>query len=168
MEKSYNSLKVLSKVFRFSAVSRRSSTRSVVMTFSYPARPSASHGDSPRTRRYLRTAAAGHVQVYNVVNTLCLDLGNQSRVGKRVPVPSVGAASGVTTCSPPPGPAPPCWGSGGGKSGSAASTSGATSVGTGPSGAEGSEAAAVGAGSALEGSAWVDGSGAAVAVPGSI
>jgi hypothetical protein len=36
MEKSYNSLKVLLKVFRFSADSRRSSTRSVVMTFWWP------------------------------------------------------------------------------------------------------------------------------------
>jgi hypothetical protein len=83
-------------------------------------------------------------------------------------VPSVGAASGVTTCSPPPGPAPSCRGSGGGKSGSAVSASGATSVGAGPPGAEGSEAAAVRAGSALEGSAQVAGSGATVAAPGSI
>jgi hypothetical protein len=36
MEKSYNSLKVLLKVLKFSAVSRGSSTRSVVMTFLYP------------------------------------------------------------------------------------------------------------------------------------
>jgi hypothetical protein len=83
-------------------------------------------------------------------------------------VPSVGAASGVTTCSSPPGPAPSCRGSGGGKSGSAGSASGATSVGTGPPGAEGSGAAAVEAGSVPEGSARVDGSGAAAAVPGSI
>jgi hypothetical protein len=58
-------------------------------------------------------------------------------------------------------------GLGGGKSGSAASASGATSVGTGPPGAKGSEAVAAEAGSAPEGSARVDGSGAAAVVPGS-
>jgi hypothetical protein len=36
MEKSYSSLKVLLKVFMFSAVSMGSSTRSVLMTFLYP------------------------------------------------------------------------------------------------------------------------------------
>jgi hypothetical protein len=82
-------------------------------------------------------------------------------------VPSVGAAPGATTCSSPPGPAPSCRGSGGGKSGNAASASGATSMGTGPPGAEGSGAAAAEAGSAPEGSARVDGSRAAAAVPGS-
>jgi hypothetical protein len=90
-----------------------------------------------------------------VVNTVCPDLGNQPRAGQRVPVPSVGAASGILTCSPPLGPAPSCRGSGGGKSGSAASASGATSAGTGPSGAGGSGAAAAEAGAAaVPGSSW--------------
>jgi hypothetical protein len=167
MEKSYNSLKVLLKVFKFSAVSRGSSTRSVVMTFLYPGPPLVSHGDSSRTQRYLRAVVAGHLQVHNVVNILHPDLGSQPRADKRVPVPSVGAASGVLTCSPPPASASSCRSSGGGKSGGVASASGASSVGTGSPGADGSEAAAAGAGSAPEGSARVDGPGAAVAVPGS-
>jgi hypothetical protein len=83
-------------------------------------------------------------------------------------VPSVGAASGASTCSPPPALASSRQSSGGGKSGSVASASGASSVGTGSPGADGSEAAAAGTGSALEGSARVAGSGAAVAAPGSI
>jgi hypothetical protein len=83
-------------------------------------------------------------------------------------VPSVGAAPGASTCSPPPASASSCRSSGGGKSGSVASASGASSVGTGSPGADGSEAAAAGPGSAPAGSARVAGSGAVVAAPRSI
>jgi hypothetical protein len=103
----------------------------------------------------------------NVVNILRPDLGSQPRAIKRLPVPSVGAASGTSTCSPPPTSTLSCRSSGGGKSGSVASASGASSVGTGSPGADGSEAAAAGAGSAPEGLVRVDDSGAAVAAFGS-
>jgi hypothetical protein len=83
-------------------------------------------------------------------------------------VPSVGAASGASTCSPPPASASSCRSSGGDKSGSVAAASGASSVGAGSPGADGSEAATDGAGSSPEGSARVAGSGATVAAPGSI
>jgi hypothetical protein len=167
MEKSYNSLKVLLKVFKFSAVSRGSSTRSVVMTFLYPGPafsisrgfledPAMSSGGGCRTPAST-----------NVVNILRPDLGSQPRADKRLPVPSVGAASGASTCSPPPASASSCQSSRGCKSGSVASASGASSVGTGSPGTNGSEAAAAGAGSAPEGSARVDDSRAAVAASGS-
>jgi hypothetical protein len=71
MEKSYSSLKVLLKVLKFSADSKVSSTRSVVMTFLYPGPalntsrgfledPAMSSGGGCRT-----PASA------KVVNTLC-------------------------------------------------------------------------------------------------
>jgi hypothetical protein len=167
MEKSYSSLKVLLKVFKFSAVSKVSSTRSVGMTFLYPGPalstsrgfledPALSLGGGCRTPASTK-----------VVNTLRPDPGSRPRADKRLPVPSVGAASGASTCSPPPALASSCRSSGGGKSTSVASTSGASSGGAGSSGADGSEAAAAGAGSAPEGSVQIDGSGAAVAAPGS-
>jgi hypothetical protein len=167
MEKSYSSLKVLLKVLKFSAVSRGSSTRSVVMTFLYPGPALSISRGFPEDPAISPAAVLGHLQEHNVVNILCPDLGSQSRADKRVPMPSVGAASGVLTCSPPPASASSCQSSGGGKSGSVASASGASSVGTCSPGAEGSEAAAVGVSSTPEGSAPVDGSGAAVAVLGS-
>jgi hypothetical protein len=51
-------------------------------------------------------------------------------------VPSVGVASGASTCSPPPAVMSPCWSSGGGKSGSVAPASGAGSAGADLSGAD--------------------------------
>jgi hypothetical protein len=77
-------------------------------------------------------------------------------------VPSVGAASGASTCSPPPAPVLTCWSSGGGKSGSVASASGACSAGVDPSGANGSGAGAALTGPALEDYSWVEDPGAGV------
>jgi hypothetical protein len=70
------------------------------------------------------------------------------------------------TCSSPPGPASPCWSSGGGKSGSVASASGAGSVGVDPPAADGSGAGAAVAGPTPEDSARVDDPGAEVVVSG--
>jgi hypothetical protein len=77
-------------------------------------------------------------------------------------VPSVGAASGASTCLPPPAPASTCWSSGGGKSGSVASALGAGSAGVDPSGADGSGAGAAVTGPELVGSSWVDDPGVGV------
>jgi hypothetical protein len=52
-------------------------------------------------------------------------------------VPSAGAASGASTCSSPPILVSACWGSGGGRSGSVVSASGAGSLGVGSSRADG-------------------------------
>jgi hypothetical protein len=64
-------------------------------------------------------------------------------------VPSAGAASEASTCSSPPDLASACWGSGGGKSGSVVSASGAGSLGVGSSRADGSGAGVAAAGSGL-------------------
>jgi hypothetical protein len=77
-------------------------------------------------------------------------------------MPSVGAASGASTCFPPPAPVSTCWSSGGGKSGSVASALGAGSAGVDPSGADGSGAGAVVTGPALVDSSRVDDPGAGV------
>jgi hypothetical protein len=77
-------------------------------------------------------------------------------------VPSVGAASGASTCSPPPALVSTCWSSGGGKSGSVASTSGAGSAGVDPSGADGSGAGATVTGPAPEDSPSIEDPGAGV------
>jgi hypothetical protein len=55
-------------------------------------------------------------------------------------MPSAGAASGALTCSSPPALASACWGSGGGRSSSVVSTSGAGSLGAGSFGVGGSGA----------------------------
>jgi hypothetical protein len=68
-------------------------------------------------------------------------------------VPSVGVASGASTCSSPPALTSTCWSSGGGKLGSVASASGAGSVGVDPSGADVS-----GAGTAVTSPVLVDSS----------
>jgi hypothetical protein len=81
-------------------------------------------------------------------------------------VPSVGAATWASTCSLPPSPASPCLSSGGGKSGSVASASGAGSAGIDPPEADGSGAGSAVAGPAPEDSARVDDSGAGVVVAG--
>jgi hypothetical protein len=65
-----------------------------------------------------------------------------------------------------PAPALPCWSSGGGKSGSIASASGAGSVGVDPPGAAGSGARAVMAGPTPVYSAQLDDPGAGVVVAG--
>jgi hypothetical protein len=78
------------------------------------------------------------------------------------PAPSVGAATGASTCSALLAPAPPSWSSGGGKSGSIASTSGAGSAGVGPSGADGSGAGTATIGPALVDSSWAADPGAGV------
>jgi hypothetical protein len=78
------------------------------------------------------------------------------------PAPSVGAAIGASTCSSPLAPAPPSWSSGGGKSGSIASISGAGSAGVGPSGADGLGAGTAMIGPALVDSSWADDPGAGV------
>jgi hypothetical protein len=77
-------------------------------------------------------------------------------------VPSAGAASGASTCSPPLAPVSTCWSSGGGKSGSVASASGAGSAGVDPSGADGSGAGAAATGPAPEDTSWVKDLGAGV------
>jgi hypothetical protein len=64
-------------------------------------------------------------------------------------MPSAGAASGASTCSSPPAPALACCGSGGGRSGSVASASGAASWGVGSSWAAGTGARVVAAGFGL-------------------
>jgi hypothetical protein len=64
-------------------------------------------------------------------------------------VPSTGAASGASTCSSPPALASACWGSGGGRSGSVVSASGAGSLGAGSSRAGGSGAGVAAAGFGL-------------------
>jgi hypothetical protein len=81
-------------------------------------------------------------------------------------VPSVGAASGASTCSSPPAPASPCWSLGGGKSGSVASALGAGSTGVDPSGADASRAGAAVIGPVLVDSSRVDDPGAGVVVAG--
>jgi hypothetical protein len=81
-------------------------------------------------------------------------------------VPSVGAASGASTCSSPPASVSTCWSSGGGKSGSVASISGASSAGVVPSGADGSGAGAAVTGPALVDSSRVDDPGAGEVVAG--
>jgi hypothetical protein len=78
------------------------------------------------------------------------------------PAPSVGAATGASTCSAPLAPSPPSWSSGGGKSGSIASTSGASSAGVGPSGADGSRAGTATIGPVLLDSPWAADPGAGV------
>jgi hypothetical protein len=75
-------------------------------------------------------------------------------------VPSVGATSGASTCSQPPTPVLTCWSSGGGKSGSVASASGAGSASVDSSGVEGSGAGAAVTGPALEDSSRVTDPGA--------
>jgi hypothetical protein len=82
-------------------------------------------------------------------------------------VPSVGAALGASTCSPPPALVLTCWGLGGGKSGSVASASGIGSAGVDPSGADGSGAGAAMTGPALADSSRVDDPGAGVVEAGS-
>jgi hypothetical protein len=77
-------------------------------------------------------------------------------------MPSVRAASGASTCFPPPALVLTCWSSGGGKSGSVASASGAGSAGVNPSGADGSGAGAAVTGPALVDSSRVDDPGARV------
>jgi hypothetical protein len=77
-------------------------------------------------------------------------------------VASVGAASGASTCSPPPAPVSTCWSSGGRKSGSIASALRAGSAGADPSGADGSGAGAAVTGPALVDSSWVEDPGARV------
>jgi hypothetical protein len=91
-----------------------------------------------------------------------LGLSSKPRAVRCLPVPSVGAASGASTCSSPPAPASTSWSSGGGKSGSVASASGAGTVGVDPSGADGS-----GAGPAPVVFSWVDDPGAGVVEAGS-
>jgi hypothetical protein len=61
-------------------------------------------------------------------------------VARHLLVPSAGAASVASTCSSPPALASACWGSGGGRSGSVVSASGAGSLGVGSSGVGGSGA----------------------------
>jgi hypothetical protein len=77
-------------------------------------------------------------------------------------VPSVGAASGASTCSPPPALVLTCWSSGGGRSGSIASASGASSAGVDSLRANGSGAGAAAAGPAPEDPSWVKDPGAGV------
>jgi hypothetical protein len=95
-----------------------------------------------------------------------LFLGSSPRAVRRLPVPPVGAATGASTCSSPPGPALPCWSSGGGKSGSVASASGAGSAGIDPPEADGSGAGSAVAGPAPEDSTRADDSGAEAVVAG--
>jgi hypothetical protein len=71
-------------------------------------------------------------------------------------MPSAGAVSGASTCSSPPALASPCWGSGGGRSGSVVSASGAGSLGADPPGADGSGAGVAVAGFNLCGVALAD------------
>jgi hypothetical protein len=79
-------------------------------------------------------------------------------------MPSIGAASGASTCSSPLASASTCWSSGGGKSGSIASASGAGSAGVVPSGADDSGAGTAVTGPALVDSSRVDDPGAGVVV----
>jgi hypothetical protein len=81
-------------------------------------------------------------------------------------MPSVGVASGASTCSPPPAPVSSCGSSGGGKSGSVTSASGAGSTGVDPSGADGSQAGAAVTGPTLADSSRVDDPGAGVVTAG--
>jgi hypothetical protein len=81
-------------------------------------------------------------------------------------MPSVGAATGASTCSLPLGLASPYWSSGGGKSGSVASASGAGYAGIDPPEANGSGAGSTVAGPTPEDSARVDNSEAGVVVAG--
>jgi hypothetical protein len=93
---------------------------------------------------------------------LRLGLGSKPWAVRCLPVPSIGAASGASTCSLPPAPVSTCWSSGGGKSGSVASASGAGSTGVDPSGADGSGAGAAVTGPVLVDSSRVDDPGAGV------
>jgi hypothetical protein len=93
------------------------------------------------SRRLLEVVSAGHLQVQVFFKILHPGLDSLPRANRCLPVPSVGAASGVLTCFPPPAPASTCWSSGGGKSGSVAFASGAGSAGVVPLGADGSGAA---------------------------
>jgi hypothetical protein len=70
---------------------------------------------------------AGHLQVkmHSVHNAW--GLSSQPWAVRHLPVPSARAASGASTCSSLPALASACWGSGGGRSGSVVSASGAGS-----------------------------------------
>jgi hypothetical protein len=71
-------------------------------------------------------------------------------------MPSVGAASGASTCSSPPALVSPCWGSGGGRPGSVVSAPGAGSLSTDSPGADGSGAGVAVTGFNLRGVALAD------------
>jgi hypothetical protein len=71
-------------------------------------------------------------------------------------MPSTGAASGASTCSSPPALASPCWGLGGGRSGSVGSASGAGSLGADSPRADGSGAGVAVAGFDLRTAALAD------------
>jgi hypothetical protein len=109
---------------------------------------------------------AEHLQTQSIFSTLHLGLGGYPWVVRCLPAPSVGAATGASTCPSPPAPASLSWSSGGGKSGSIASILAAGFAGVSPSGADG-----LGAGTATIVPALVDSSrvgdlGARVAVAG--
>jgi hypothetical protein len=110
--------------------------------------------------RLLQVVSARHLQVQMFFRILRLGLGSSPWAVRCLPVPSVGVASGASTCFPPPAPASTCWSSGGGKSGSVASASGARSARVDPSGADGSGAGAAVTGPALVDSSRVDDPGA--------
>jgi hypothetical protein len=102
------------------------------------------------SRRLLQVVSAGHLQLQMFFRILRLGLGSSPWAVRCLPVPSVGAASGASTCFPPPASVSTCWSSGGGKSGSIASASEARSAGVDPSRADGSGAGAAVTGPTLE------------------
>jgi hypothetical protein len=114
------------------------------------------------SRQLLEVVSAGHLQVQVFFRILRPGLDSLPWANRCLPVPSVGVASGVLTCFPPPTSTSICWSSGGGKSDSVASASGAGSAGVVPLGVDGSGAGAAVTGPALVDSSWVKDPGAGV------